>query len=191
MLYELPFFADPRLVDVIVRVLGVVLTVIDSCADALCAGDPLSVTATVNVVAPFAVGVPEIKPALESVSPAGKLPDAIDHVYPGVPPVALSAVLYELPFFADPRLVDVIVRVLGVVLTVIDSCADALCAGDPLSFTATVNVDVPLAVGVPEIKPALESVNPAGKLPDASDHGYPGLPPLALSAVLYELPFFA
>jgi hypothetical protein len=36
-------------------------------------------------------------------------------------------------------------------LTVIDSLAEAVCAGDPLSFTATVNVAVPFAVGVPEI----------------------------------------
>jgi hypothetical protein len=32
------------------------------------------------------------------------------------------------------------------------------------------NVAVPLAVGVPEIAPALESVNPAGSLPEAIDH---------------------
>jgi hypothetical protein len=54
--------------------------VIDSCADAVCAGDPLSFTATVNVTVPFVVGVPEITPALDIVSPAGRLPEAIDHV---------------------------------------------------------------------------------------------------------------
>jgi hypothetical protein len=32
------------------------------------------------------------------------------------------------------------------------------------------NVAVPLVVGVPEIAPALESVNPAGSLPEAIDH---------------------
>lgn len=52
--------------------------------------------------------------------------------------------------------------------TVIDSGADAVC--DPLSFTATVNVDVPVAVGVPEITPALDIVSPAGRLPEAIDH---------------------
>ena len=90
-------------------------------------------------------------PALDSVSPAGRLPAVTDHVYPGVPPVALSVVLYELPVCAAPRLVDVIVNVLDAALTVIDSCADAVCAGDALSCTATVKVTVPLAVGVPEI----------------------------------------
>jgi hypothetical protein len=54
--------------------------VIDSCADAVCAGDPLSFTATVNVTVPFVVGVPEITPPLDIVSPAGRLPEAIDHV---------------------------------------------------------------------------------------------------------------
>jgi hypothetical protein len=57
-----------------------VLTVIDSCADAVCTGDPLSFTITVNVAVPFAVGVPEITPPLDIVSPAGRLPEAIDHV---------------------------------------------------------------------------------------------------------------
>jgi hypothetical protein len=54
--------------------------------------------------------------------------------------------------------------------TLIDSCADAACAGDPLSATATVNVAVPLPVGVPEMLPAFDSVRPAGRLPEASDH---------------------
>jgi hypothetical protein len=54
--------------------------------------------------------------------------------------------------------------------TVIDSLAEAVCAGDPLSCTPTANVEVPLAVGVPEITPALERARPAGSFPDTSDH---------------------
>jgi hypothetical protein len=53
---------------------------------------------------------------------------------------------------------------------VIDSCAEAACKGDPLSDTASVNVAVPLPVGVPEIVPVCDSVSPAGRLPEASDH---------------------
>jgi hypothetical protein len=54
---------------------------IDVGDDLLCAGTPLSVTATVKLDVPFAVGVPEITPvAGASVSPAGRLPEAIDHV---------------------------------------------------------------------------------------------------------------
>jgi hypothetical protein len=54
--------------------------------------------------------------------------------------------------------------------TVIDSCAEAICAGDPLSFTPIVNFAVPVAVGVPEITPVLERLSPAGRLPEAIDH---------------------
>jgi hypothetical protein len=50
-----------------------------------------SVTCTVNVVVPDPVGVPVICPALESVSPAGKLvPFARDQVSGGEPPFAAS-----------------------------------------------------------------------------------------------------
>jgi hypothetical protein len=60
--------------------------------------------------------------------------------------------------------------VLGAAFTVIDSCPEAVCTGDPLSCTPTMNVEVPLAVGIPEITPVLESDNPAGRLPEAIDH---------------------
>ena len=78
-LYELPLCAAPRLVEVIVSVVGAALTAIDSCADAVCAGEPLSCTCTVKVVVPFDVGVPEITPELDSERPAGSFPEAIDH----------------------------------------------------------------------------------------------------------------
>ena len=179
-LYELPFLPAARFVDVIDSPEAEIVS--DSCAVAVCAGDPLSVTATVNVAVPVAVGVPEILPALESVNPAGKLPDASDHVYPGVPPVSLKVVLNELPSWPAARLVDVIDSPEAEIVS--DSCWDTVCAGDPLSLTATVKVAVPVAVGVPEITPAPESVRPAGRLPDAIDHVYPGVPPVALSVVL-------
>ena len=47
------------------------------------------------------------------------------------------------------------------------------------SLTCTVKLDVPAVVGVPESTPAAVSVNPAGNVPLASDHVYPGVPPLA------------
>ena len=52
--------------------------------------------------------------------------------------------------------------------TVIESVVDCVCSGLLLSVTRTVKLDVPLAVGVPEITPPLESVSPAGSVPDAS-----------------------
>ena len=116
--------------------------------------------------------MPEITPALDIVNPAGRLPDAIDHVYPGVPPLAFSVVLYELPVCAAPRLVDVIVNVLGAELTAIDSLRRCRLRRRCTILHRTVNVAVPLApaAGVPEMTPPLDIVSPAGRLPDAIDH---------------------
>ena len=55
-----------------------------------------------------------------------------------------------------------------------------LCAGDSESVTLTLKDAVPLAVGVPEITPAVESDNPAGKLPAAKDHVSGDTPPVAV-----------
>ena len=47
--------------------------------DLVCTGLPLSVTVTVKLAVPLAVGVPEIAPVADArVNPAGKLPDVID-----------------------------------------------------------------------------------------------------------------
>jgi hypothetical protein len=49
----------------------------------------LSLTVAVKLEVPDAVGLPEMIPLVAArVSPAGRLPDLIDHVYAGVPPVA-------------------------------------------------------------------------------------------------------
>jgi hypothetical protein len=47
------------------------------------------------------------------------------------------------------------------------------------SFTCTVTVDVATLVGVPEKTPPLENVIPAGKVPEAIEYVYGGVPPLA------------
>jgi hypothetical protein len=54
-------------------------------------------------------------------------------------------------------------------VTASDSCADAVCAGDELSVTVTVKLDVPVVVGFPEITPALDMESPAGRLPEVTD----------------------
>ena len=59
--------------------------------------------------------------------------------------------------------------------------AVALCAGELLSVTFTVNEDVPAVVGVPLICPELLSVKPVGKEPELSDQLYGVVPPLAAS----------
>jgi hypothetical protein len=51
----------------------------------------LSVTVAVKAEVPIAVGLPEIVPEVAArVRPAGSLPELIDQVYDGVPPVAVS-----------------------------------------------------------------------------------------------------
>lgn len=57
------------------------------------------------------------------------------------------------------------------------------------SCTWTVNVEVPVVVGVPDITPVEPARdNPAGKLPDAMDHLCGVLPPVAASVWLYAVP---
>ena len=85
-----------------------------------------------------------------------------------MPPVAPNVALYEVPDFPALRPVDVMTRLGAAIVS--DSCSVAVCTGDPLSLTATLKVAGPLPLGVPEMTPALESVSPAGKLPEASDH---------------------
>jgi hypothetical protein len=72
--------------------------------------------------------------------------------------------------FAVPpdKLVVVIARAAGA--TTIERLADFVCAGFPASATVAVKLDVPVAVGVPEISPVLEArLSPAGRLPDVID----------------------
>ena len=63
-------------------------------------------------------------------------------------------------------------------VTVSDAVADC----DALSVARTVKVLDPAAVGVPEMVPPVESVNPAGRVPVASVQVYGGVPPDAASA---------
>jgi hypothetical protein len=52
-----------------------------------------------------------------------------------------------------------------------------------------VKVDVPAAVGVPEIKPVVVlSVSPAGSEPETIENVYVPLPPLTFSAAEYDAP---
>ena len=52
--------------------------------------DALSVTFTVKLNVPALPGAPDIVPPAFKLTPAGKLPDAMDQEYGGVPPVAES-----------------------------------------------------------------------------------------------------
>src|SRR5690349_10012686 len=61
-----------------------------------------------------------------------------------------------------------------------------VCTGPPASLACTVKLNKPTPVGVPEITPLLAfSVRPDGNTPLASDHETGGVPPLALTEVVY------
>jgi hypothetical protein len=58
--------------------------------------------------------------------------------------------------------------------------ADADRAGLPLSVTATVNLEVPAVVAVPEIVPVVAAnAKPMGRLPEVIDQLYGAVPPVA------------
>jgi len=76
----------------------------------------------------------------------------------------------------------------GAGLTVMLSCFVAVSAGLPESATWTVNVDVPVAVGVPEIMPLPLRLKPLGSVPEAKLHVWAPAPPLACRGTEYAAP---
>ena len=103
------------------------------------------------------------------LSPAGRLPALIDQAYGDVPPFACSTVEYCELTVPEGRLEVVIARPTGAML--IDSVTDFVCAGLSESATEAVKFAVPVAVGVPEIRPVdVFRLSPAGMLPETKDH---------------------
>jgi hypothetical protein len=145
-----------------------------------------SVTCTVNDTVPAVVGVPEITPVdAARPNPAGSVPVVTLQLYGVVPPLACSVVEYAVP--AVPPANDDVVTVGGcaAAATSILRFAAAVAAGEPESCTCTVKADVPVCVGVPEIRPEPEMVSPTGKLPFVSDQAYRLVPPVAAKVVEY------
>ena len=68
---------------------GVLIVTVKAC-EPLAGGCALSVTVTVNVKEPAAVGVPVSDPSAPSMRPPGKAPEVIAHVNGGEPPVAVN-----------------------------------------------------------------------------------------------------
>lgn len=155
---------------------------------ALCCGEPESTTLSVKLYVPDWVGVPEMVPVVAAnVSPAGNLPDGIDHVNAGVPPVVATVSAYATPTVPLLNEDVVIVRVAGAIVTVYDW--DAFSAGCEESETWMVNVDLPLPVGLPEIVPLLLRLKPAGSVPEETVHAYGVMPPVAARVDEYDCPF--
>jgi hypothetical protein len=146
-------------------------TTIEVAAELVCAGEPLSVTVAVKLYVPLVEGVPEMMPVVAArVSPAGRLPEVIDQVYAGVPPVAVMVLEYAVFTVPETR-VALIVRVGGAgAATTSERATDLVCAGFPESVTVALKLEVPAAVGVPEIRPVAGArVSPAGRLPTEMD----------------------
>ncbi len=144
----------------------------------------LSLTCTVKFAVPLAVGVPLMAPLAESDRPAGSAPGPLDHVYPPVPPLADSVWLYAAP--TVPAGSDVVVMVNGGGATVMLRAWVSLPF--ELSFTCTVKLEVPAAVGVPLMAPLGASVRPGGSEPAFVDQLLPPVPPLAERLRLYGVP---
>jgi hypothetical protein len=165
-LYGEPCIPFTKLVVVMERA-GV--TVIDRFAVTVCGVGLESFTCTMKLVVPVAVGLPVMAPVALIDKPAGNtLPLASEKVSGGLPPVAVTVAVYELPTTPFGRPVVVICKLLA---TVIERTAVAVCAGLLASVAWTVKVVVPGAVGVPLIRPAALMVRPAGSaLPLASEN---------------------
>ena len=77
----MPLVPKARVEEVMVRARVAAAMVMEVAADWVCAGLLLSVTLTVKFEVPLLVGVPEITPVDDDrVRPAGRLPEATDHV---------------------------------------------------------------------------------------------------------------
>src|ERR1017187_8037774 len=75
--------------------------------------------------------------------------------------------------------------------TVIDSVFESVFCGLLLSLTVTVKMNVPEAVGVPEMAPVEALIaRPPGR-PPPTDHGYGVVPPLTDTPCAYPVPMVA
>ena len=136
--------------------------------------DPLPVTRIVKTKTPAAVAVPLITPLGDSVRPSGNPPEARDHVYGVVPPVAVNVCEYAPPTLPEGRDVVVIESGGGSIVR----ANDFVAVRDALSRTWTVKFAVPAVVGVPLIFP-LATESPVGRSPLIKEYVYGPLPPAA------------
>jgi hypothetical protein len=143
-----------------------------------------SCTLIAKLKLPAAVGWPEIAPDVGlRPSPVGNDPPATDQEYGGVPPVATIEPSYASPTWPPGREVVEICNagggtVAAVICIDIWDCADAFAADE--SCTLIVKLNVAALDGWPEISPEAElTVSPFGRAPEATDHTYGDVPPVA------------
>jgi hypothetical protein len=137
------------------------------------------------------LGVPVIAPALDIVSPAGSAPLPSAYVSPPAPPVAATLAEYAVPTVPPASVVVENVIAGGAATPIVNVCV-ALAAGDPESFTVTVNVTLPAAVGVPVIAPVdAFKLKPGGNVPVVTVHVSGATPPTDASVTEYAVPTVA
>src|SRR5438067_1329755 len=108
-------------------------------------------------------------PLEESIEiPGGGVPDEIDQVS-GVAVVGAAVTVCEYAAFTTPFGNEVVVMTGGILI--VKDCV-AFWGGLPLSVARTVNVKLPVMVGVPLMTPPLERVNPDGNEPEMTDQLY-------------------
>ena len=133
----------------------------------------VSLTCTVTLYVP-AKGAFAVSDAPDTDSHgAGGLTETSDQVYEFVPPVAVSPAVYVTPCIPPGRLAVVTCNC-GLIVTVI--VPTAVFGTVALSFTATGNIKVPDAPGVPLMVPSELRARPLGGVPMV--HTYGGVPPL-------------
>jgi hypothetical protein len=151
------------------------VTLIERAFELLRGGVELSLRPTVKLNVPPVVGVPLITPAPESVRPGGNVPEARDHVNGVTPGLAASVCEYAAPTAALGKAFVVISG--G---TAIEKTSVSDCAGLPLSTARTVNENLPVFVGVPEIVPLGLKLRPGGRDPPVRLQVTDPVPPLEL-----------
>ena len=131
----------------------------------------VSVTCSVKLNDPAAVGVPERVPlAAFSEMPAGRSPAVTAQVYGAAPPVAARVCEYELPA-APPGSVVPVVMLKGAALGAIVMANCLLAVAWLESATCTVKVSVPVVERLPDRTPVEAFCeSPDGSVPDETDH---------------------
>jgi hypothetical protein len=148
-----------------VKTAGATVKLPNACV-AVCGVASLSVTFTVNDVAPAVLGVPVMAPVDGfKFNPPGSAPTLIEYVYAGVPPAAVQLPVYTTFTRAPAGKLQVNVKMAGATAKLAIARV-AVCAGAPLSVTFTVNDVVPAVLGIPVMAPVDGfKFNPAGNAP--------------------------
>jgi len=143
---------------------------------------------TVKLKLPAAVGVPERTPDVLSVMPAGNAPAVMLYVYADVPLLAVSVCEYAVAIVPAVS-VDGVIAMLGAVVTKLYSCVPLYGPVPAVESVALiVKLKDPPAVGVPDSRPAVVSVRPAGNAPAEMVKLYGDVPPDAVTVCEYAEP---